>query len=353
MKNKHFLITVLLVLSIILANIPITVYASIFDIAHKLFEQYTNKTEEQIYAMKLKDSKENLLAEIKSMDKELSGSDKIAILPHAMALVEKKDEFSQDEIIGLLNNKETEGMLEGALIRIYIGKNYDKNKLLEFIDNACIDLESKESIVSLSDLSNDELKNIFYKNNSRIVIIAMKRLMVSDYKMAFDIALDTFMKDTDNITDEKLLSSLLGIGEYYSRNDVNDEQKANIVEKMKKLFDTSKNELIKDNVIYSMARMKDFKIFKDIIENENVDIPLKISAIERNLNLIINKISTNASSKDEISCIEAAMKIHPILEVGEVLKKSIDNGLYKNNSTLLETIKYIENNGVKGVFKYE
>jgi hypothetical protein len=60
MKNKHFLVTVLLVLAIILANIPITVYASIFDMAHNLFEQYTNKTEEQIYA----------------------------ILPHAMALVE-------------------------------------------------------------------------------------------------------------------------------------------------------------------------------------------------------------------------------------------------------------------------
>lgn len=94
MKNKYFFVTVLLVLAIILVNIPITVYASIFDMAHNLFEQYTNKTEEKIYAMKLMDSKESLLAEIKAMDKELSGSDKIAILPHAMALVEKKDEFS-------------------------------------------------------------------------------------------------------------------------------------------------------------------------------------------------------------------------------------------------------------------
>lgn len=354
MKNKQsFLLAGLLVLAIILTNIPITVYAAIYNNGYKLVSQYVNMTEDEVYNLKVKDTRENLLSEIKDIEKELKDSgDEIAVLPHVMALIEKKDEFSQDEILHLLTEPEIGVVLESALIRMYIDKNGDKDKLLELVNGPELNAESKEYIVALSDLSSHELKDIYYRNDNSVAIIAMKKLMVADPKTAFDIATRVFMEENKRITDEKLLSSLLGIGEYYSKYDVNDKQKELVIEKMKKMFNTEKDEIIKDNIVYSMARMRDFEVFKYVIESENIDTELKVSTIERNIDLLVKKASISTSG-DELSYIEKAMRIHPILEVGEALKKSMDKKVKTEDSNLSETIRYIENNGVKGVFKYE
>ena len=353
-KNKGcFLLCGLLVIAIILANIPITAYAAIYNRGYELFAKYINMTEDEIYKSKMKDTGKNLLSEIKDMEKNLTvKGDEIALLPHAMALIEKRDEFSQDEIINLLKDVETGVVLESALIRMYLDKNADKDELLSLIDNSELNKESKEYIVALSDLSSDELKDIYYKYNDSVAIVTMKKLMTSNPVMAFDIASDVLMSNTQNITDEQLISSFLGLGEYYSKYTGDKEQKDKIIGTMKDLFNTSQSEIVKDNIIYSMARMNDFEVFKYIIDSENIDTALKISAIERNIDLLVEKASTEASEED-LSCIESAMKIHPILEVGEALKTISDKGFQTKSLDLSEIIKYIENNGIKGVLKNE
>lgn len=352
-NNRCVLLSGLLVLAIILTNIPTSVYAAVYNKGYELFSQYVNMNEDEIYDSKVKDSRENLLSEIKVIEKELSGNgDEIALLPHAMALIEKKDEFSQDEIIRLLKNAETGAVLESALIKIYIEKNADKDMLVALTDNTELNKESKEYIVALSDLSNEELKDIYYKNDNSVAIIAMKKLMIADSKMAFEIASKMLLGESQKISDNKFLSIFLGIGEYYSKYDIKDGQKDLIIEKMKELFNISENDIIKDNIVYSMARMQDFELFKYIIESENIDTELKISTIERNINLLVEKASIK-TSQDELFYIIKAMRIHPILEVGEALKTSSAKGLQTESSELFEIIEYIKNNGIKGVHKYE
>ncbi|RCX18847.1 hypothetical protein DFR58_104116 [Anaerobacterium chartisolvens] len=354
MKTKRTLIlSGLLVMAIIFANIPVSAYSAMYNNGLSLFSKFFNMTEEDIYKSNLNDSAESLLAEIKALEQELKDDNsKIALVPHAMALIEKKDEFTPEEIILLLQDDETGAILESILIKMYIEKKADSNKLLPLLNDGKLSSDSKDYIVAIGDFSDDSLTDICYKYDNSVTVVAMKKLMTTNVEKAYQFASEILINDTKNVSDAKLWAASLGAGEYFNRFSGDDSEKKIIVEKLKELFSISKNEVVKDKFIYSLAKMNDFDVFKYIISDDKIDTDLKISTIERNVQMLVEK-STSKTSSSELSYIIKAMEIHPILEVGEALQQSLKSRTVPQSEELMATVKHIENNGIKGVFKYE
>lgn len=70
MNKKNFLITIVLCFAILLVNIPQNVYASFFEkISNSLYE-YTNISEEEIYEESLNKNIQQLIIEIKNLEKK-------------------------------------------------------------------------------------------------------------------------------------------------------------------------------------------------------------------------------------------------------------------------------------------
>lgn len=89
-------------------------------------------TEEEIYELKKQSDEHELISEIISFEKTLpSTSDKTAILPHLMALIEKSDKFTADELITLIKSDQTDVALESALVQMYVDKGADSAKLIQ------------------------------------------------------------------------------------------------------------------------------------------------------------------------------------------------------------------------------
>lgn len=248
-------------------------------------------------------------------------------------------------------------MLEQALIRIYINNKYDSNHLMSLITNDNLCLDSQEFIVSQLPLSKNKLIELYQNYDDYMAIIAMTKLIVLDSSMAYNISKETLLNKNNKTTDDKLIASCIGIGEYYNLNKSIYTKDSKIDLVMKELINTTENSLVKDNAVYALSKMNNFENFKYIIDHQNIDFELKVSTIEENTNTLISKINSNFSEND-MQYISKSMKLHPILEVGEALKLNITaknktSSNYQINNEILDLIKYIEKNGIRSVKDYE
>lgn len=358
--KKKFLLTISLLLAISLMCLPTTVYANAFQNFKNLFSEYFHMNEEEIYETKKNSSGKELIDEIIQLEESLpEDDDRIAILPHLIALIEKSDEFKNKEIIELIKDEKTKIGLDSALVKMYLNNGGNSSELFSLLYEENITPELKEYVVSITDFSTDELAKIFTSFSNNVSIIAMKRIAIIDNKLAFDLSNNVLVNNGSRISDEKYIAAFLGFTEYYEKNfddeDVKSEissTKENFISIMRSLYNTTSNNLLKDQIIYAMARMKDFDLFSYIIMSEDIDFYLKVSAIERNIDLLINKVST-AKSAEELSTVAYAMKLHPIVEVGNELKKLISKKQFIVTKDILELADYIEQNGILGAYKYE
>lgn len=353
-NRKNIILTLALASAVIMVNIPSTVYATTFSNGEKFLTEFFNMTEDDIYAEKSKDAGHELIVEIRELEKEfINDSNKIALIPHATALIDKKDDFTSEEIFALLKDGGNGEVLESALIQMYILKEDNNDELLELIESGTIHKSSNDYIVAKSNYTPSQLATIIENNNDSVAVVAMKKLMVDEPEKAFAISTNILSNPLkNNITDEKMWVACLGIGEYYSQFKNSNTQKQDIVEEMKRLYDATDSDFLKDKIIYSLSNMEDFDVFAYIINNEHIDDILKVSAIERNVELLVHKAKSKMS-QEELDCIVTAMEIHPILDVGKVLQQSVESGMVLAKQDLSNTIKYIENNGIEGVYKYD
>lgn len=354
-KKLGIVISGILIVSIIAVNTPAKIYASIFSSSNLLLLLGSEKKEEDIYKEKSAYSRIDLINEIMEIESVIKEGEEISLLPHAIALIDKEAEFSKDELINLLEDQHVGPVLEGALIKILIAKKTNNDELLKLIHSEALEIESKEYIVDLGDFSVDELSEVYRENDNTVAIAAMKRIMIVDAKQGYLLAKNVV--NDDNATDSKLISAFLGLGEYYGDLDSDKRFKDVLTTRMKNIYSTSSNSLVKDNVIYSLSRMNDFEMFKFILDNKEIDLALKFSSIERNAHLMIQKISNfnhSESNIDDMHYIEKAMRLHPLIEVGDALKTAISKNRTQRDLFIdSDIIEYIDDQGIKGAIKYE
>lgn len=359
MKIKGKLIlTGILIVAFVIACLPASAYATIYQ---SVFSPYSNMTEEEIFNSKKNADPSELISEITALEKALPAmDDKSAITPHLMALIEMEDEFTATELITLIKDPETDVGLDSAFVQMYVNKGAESSELIPLLSEDGIAKETKEYIAALGDFSTAELSEIFSSSNDNVAVIAMKRIAVLDDELALELVLPMFSDTKKALTDEEYISAFLGAAEYCENHmDGTTEEairakelKKQIIPIMKNIYNTSSNDLLKDQAIYAMARMADYDVFTYIIESEDIDFDLKVSTIERNVDLMIEQVST-ATTLDEIDTIITAMNLHPIIEVGEALEMAVAENNFVANKNVFDTIDFIESNGIERVNKYE
>lgn len=313
-----------------------------------------SKSEDEIYAQMKKVSSEKLVKIINRYEKKLpSMPDKTALLPFYTALMEKAGEFSEEQLITLIQDEDTRAGIETVLVEMYARDDYDSAKIRRLLDDPELDENTKSCIVSNCDFSADALRDIFRDSDGMTAATAMKKIAVADSDAAMQLV-DEFVKSGD-ISDEKYKSVCLGIAQYYETHQTQEDMETMhtvYIPMLKQVYAQNPSSLVKDQAVYAMARICDYELFTWLIENEKIDDTLKVTVIERNYRLMLDQI-TKAKSPDDIRAVTEAMRLHPILEIGDALQAAVDQGRLPASEELRTVIENTQKNGIHAVDKYE
>ncbi|MBP0967470.1 MAG: hypothetical protein J5722_07545 [Oscillospiraceae bacterium] len=312
--------------------------------------------EDAVYAEMSRLSAGKLIRKINRMEKKLPAfEDKTALLPLYTALIDKAGEFSEDELITLIREKNTGSGIECAFVDMYAADGYDGSKIFPLLNDPEIAEETKEHIAGHCDFPAEDLCEMFRTCDGRTAVIAIKRIAASDSEKAMELVQDFLNGDNVGSSDEKYTAVCLGIAQYYEEHKgtpEGEEMKRIYVPMIQKIFAESSNALVRDQAIYALGRMCDYDLFAWVIENDRIESPVKISVIERNVKLMLARIET-AESEDDIRAVIEAMEILPTLEIGDALQDATDQGKLPASDALLSLIARIRTEGVPAVNKYD
>lgn len=293
-----------------------------------LLSKYVKKTEREILEEKLKDSKYELLEEIKMFDVCLKKSEKTLIAsPFARAFFSKAEEFSEAEIISLLEKSKSYDMLDLSLVDIFLAKNYDRQNLKSLFYESAMSVGAKEKILECCEFSKMELERICFVYDNSFSVLAMKKLLDIDENRAFAIAKSIVFEDNYLNNANKLYIAALGISVSYKAQLSSEEDKTAISERIKEILRLRshlKNDLARTQLICVLANNNDFDDFRFLVSSEDIEQELKVSLIEKNVDLILDKINRGAT-KEELDCILHSMSIYPVKEVGDELRVRAGN----------------------------
>lgn len=287
-----------------------------------LLAKYLKKTEKQIYEEKLKDSKEELLEEIKRFDYCLKKSEKAPIIaPFTRAMFSKADEFGREELLRLLDKSKGYEMLDEILVDIYLKKNYDKQSLKTLFYESAISVGAKEHILQHCEFSIEELEQVCFVHDNSFAVIAMKQLLDKDEARGFAVS-KTILFDENYLNNpNKLYIAALGICYHYKKEKVDEADKLAISERVRnilRLRSHLKHDLARTQLICVLANNHDFEDFRYLVSSEDIEQEFKASLIEKNVDLILDKMKEGASRED-LDCILLSMSIYPVKEVGDKL----------------------------------
>lgn len=347
MKKRTWFVAILLMIFV----------AILFPICRSISDNnLLRKSEDEIFTEMQETSANKLIQIINRLEKKLpTYESKTTLLPFYEALIHKANEFSEDELIELILNKKTLSGIDCALVEMYISNEYDVAKLSDLLSNSDIADETKEYIVSHGNYSVDELSDIFRKYDSSISVIAIQRIIAENSDVSMNLVDELLSSDFDKVSDEKCKAVCLGIAAYFEEHRTTEDGNAmrkDFVPILKKFFQQSNSELVKDQAIYALGRIADNELFSWLMDNNDVDFYLKISVIERNCNRMIEWVSS-AKSESEIQSVIYAMQMHPIIEIANALQESIDNGNIRSTSELKALIDYSIKEGIHVVDKYD
>lgn len=347
MKKRIILVGVLLV-AVIGASVPLGI--SMSD-RHLL-----SKSEDAMYEEAKEYSTDRLIRRINRLEKKFPDiTDKNKLLPLYTALIERSNEFSEEQLVNLIEKKETLSGIDEAFVTMYSTEGYNTSKMMELMDDPEISDHTKEYITAHCNFSVEELSEIFRSNDGKSATIAIKRITAIDSNTAMKLIQEFVNSDSGSISEEKYVSICLGIASYYEENQSPEDieaMKSIYIPMIKKIFEDGNSTHVKDQAIYALGRICDYDLFMWLIENEKIDKALKISVIERNYRPMKRWVEA-AKSENDIRAILEAMQIHPILEIADALEEAINQGNLQKTDEMISLIDYIRKNGINAVDKYE
>lgn len=348
--RKKKLIPFLIVLVIVVIVILMLVFRSVSD------KRLLNMPEDELYMQMSELDSEQLINIINRLEKKYpTMEEKTRLIPLFTALIEKADNFSVEQLIDLISEKKTLSGIDSAFVEMYTINEYDASKLLALLDDSDIADETKDYIVSIGDFSAEELVEIFRMYDSQISVTAIKRLAaVAPDKLA-NLVEESTSSDHEEVSDEKNRAICLAIAGYYE--DCTNKEEADVVREqfapvLKQFYEQSNSELVQDEAIYALGRICDNEWFAWIIDNNSINKYTKISVIERNFKMLKAMVEST-KSEEEISSVIKAMKLHPLLDIGESLQIAIDKGTLPKSDELESLIAFIQKEGIKAVDKYD
>lgn len=284
--------------------------------------KYSKKTEAEIYEETAKSSKEKLIDDIRMCDVCMKKSERTAyIVPLSKALLDKREEFCEEELFELLASSKDYEELDELLISMYFSLGCDRDRLKGLFYGSNLSVKSREEIIKNCDFSVDELSGICYDYDNSFSVIAMKKLIEINPEKAFDISYDIIFDQKLENNSNKLYIAALGIFESYKNNSLSYDAKAEISLRIREIFERRahlSNDLAVTQLILVLSSNKNFEDYKYLIQNPGIELEVKKNLIEKNIDLFL-EILENQPSDEDLRTISLAMNILPIREVQQKL----------------------------------
>ncbi len=350
--KKQLIATGLIIFFVMLLGMPENANSSRSRIS-EYSDRFEGKTTSEIYEEERKKTKEELINEILTVEKEVRfGEDEMLLAPSIYALMEKEDEFTEDELLELIKKDESGDILDEALIRIITKKEPKRETVLELIYDKRISAGAKGMLFSRGKLETRDLVDIIVVGTPEITTLAMKVLCVRDEDEAFKWAASVLKGERLNVSDEQRTCACIGFTAYYEKQDphVKEELKTEYLPILRKIGKEQPGTILGDKAVYSMIYMRDYGVIRELLLDENLDYELKVSAIDTCYGTLIDEIEKN-TSLDRIDAVIKSLEIHPVIDVAEALEKAIEDGRYIKDEEIMLLIEQSKDNGVRGVNK--
>ncbi|MFZ3590258.1 hypothetical protein ACOI1C_13575 [Bacillus sp. DJP31] len=264
-KEKVVLLTLSLLLGLLVSvGFSVTTEGSINANVVNLFEKYQNKEENDLIKDIKKLNKTEIIAEINLLS---DGNSDILIsssilIPFASALVEKKSEISNEEIINQITEENNTIITKHILVDLFFQKNSNNKEVRReikrlLVDNR-IDKAIKVKILMDSDVeSSDEpiLLNNISNNDDEIAFVSMKKLSQVNLEKAYEISKE-IIKNKDTESKHKISAALKATSKFLNENKDNhdyDELEASFIEESKSVMAKTEDKFLSDSAFFSIS----------------------------------------------------------------------------------------------------
>jgi hypothetical protein len=360
---KKEIIILGLVALLVVSIVSITAFALVNENMGTL-RKYENMSEEQLLSRLKGLNKSEMTAEMKNIFAELSGADINVLIPFASELRNRINEYSEDELISLITNKDNDLFFRITIVQLYSSMKYEKrtSKGNDSIRDLLLDEKAendlKENIIIGLDFSDEKglkiLDSIAHGENDLLAFQAIKKLNKIDSVKAVEIS-NKILKNYKNETPEKVNAALKVMAQEYRNNRIQKNLTAELQQKKMEFIEicvgiinaSKKDDKLQDCAVFALSDMTDSDAITAIIKNNNMDESLKVYAVDQNYNTLL-EMANSTNSDQEIDVICDAVKIYPLKglknSLSEIKSKVSSNQLsgLKNGELVTQTITKID-----------
>lgn len=348
MKKKIIILATVVLLAV--SVISGVVFASANENMGTL-RKYENMSEEQVINNLKGLDKSKMTAEIKNVFSELSGTDINALIPFAAELRNRINEYSEDELVSLITNRDNDLFFRITIVQLYSGMKFEKrtskgnNAIRDLLLDEKTENDLKENIITGLDFSDEKglkiLDSIAHGENDMLAFQAIKKLNKIDSVKATRIS-NQILENYKNETPEKVNVALKVMAQEYRNNRIQktftnelQQRKMEFIEICIDIINTSKkDDKLQDCAVFALSDMTDSDAITAIIKNNNMDESLKVYAVDQNYNTLL-EMAKSANSEQETDVICDAVNIYPL----KGLKNSLSEIKSKVSSNQMSEFK--------------
>lgn len=329
----------------------VAAYASTNENLNTFFDslkgKYGQKTDKEIQKDLKSLSKKDLMKEIK----EVAKKDVTALISYGDALMQRKDEFENPEIISILSDSTSSENEKILMVDLYTNKNMDKvdnSDIKKLLKEKSVDSSTKSKIISdIKFDKNDKnlLEDLIKENDGVVFFHSLKKLSTIDDSEAYEIS-KNILSNYNSESKHKVSAALNATTKYLKNNktknkDIIDTEES-FINLGLEIINTTTDADLKDAAVFSLSELKSKNSISKIIKNTSVYKVLKSYSIDENFMQLKEMLLNNPTELD-VETVVDAMEILPIMDLADDLEKSLkgidNNDLQNRGKKILETMR--------------
>jgi hypothetical protein len=199
------------------------------------------------------------------------------------------------------------------------------------------------------------LKQLIADDDGLLAFHSMKVLNKLDIKIANQLA-ENILSNISNASKDELAAALKSLAAYLKNVKSIDKNFAYLEDQFIQLsldlIKNSNDRYLQDSAFFALSELGSKKAMKSILESEFIDHELKVFAVDQNF-MNLKHLLNNQPTIEDIELVIQAMGLLPITDLSEQLKNIASQVTDENlKQKIDETIKNIEQNGIKGNEKW-
>ena len=228
----------------------------------------------------------------------------------------RADEITEKQVLSILTDKKYEDITKITAIQIFFKSQTPLKEEEPFkkilLDNSTIDEIKHNLLWLLAEKTDCEelLEYLSLGNDGDLAFQALKALNIYYPEAVIPIS-DEILSSYQNGDTEKLRAAIKFKALQMANAD--DRSKQPFIDFCLRLFDESKDELLKETIVFAFSDIRDIRAIRAIVESDEISIPNKAFCIYENRSILLD-LAKNPTP-DDIQFLEKAMSIHRIDEV--------------------------------------